>query len=260
MNPHLSTSQEAAALEAVEWLAASCADVLRSNLVSAILHGSLTQGDFRSGKSDLDLLLVVERALTPHQADALVTVVESAALGPAAGVDLLVVTSQAAAAASDEDPARELWVGRWPGPDAELEIEGPDQHVSDNWPEFSESRANGRSLLGPEPCEVLGEVPPERVRANALGHLRRWLGLTDDARNAVLMVIIACRMWRFELTGEHVSKAAAARWALQQDPSLTGVQSALLARTTSHPVTIAPSEVERVLLRVLRDFEGDAPA
>jgi hypothetical protein len=255
----VSDSEEAAALAAAGRLAASCADVLRSSLVSAILHGSLTQDDFRPGKSDLDLLLVVEGPLTQQQADGLIKAVESTDVGPAAGVDLLVVTRRAAAAVSDEDPGRELSVGRWPG-DEQVEIEGPEEHVSDTWPEFSEARANGRSLLGREPRGVIGDVPAERVRANSLGHLRRWLGLTDDAPNAVFMVITACRMWRYGLTGEHVSKTAAARWALEQDPSLTGVRSAFSARTTSHPGTIAPSEVEEVLLRVLRDLEAEASA
>jgi hypothetical protein len=254
----VSTSDEAAALAAVEQLAASCADVLQSSLVSAILHGSLTQDDFRPGMSDLDLLLVVKRALTPHETDALIKAVQTAELGPAAGVDLLVVTRQAAAAAPEEDPGRELWVGRWPGSDEELQIEGPDDHVSDNWPEFSEARANGRSLAGAEPREVIGAVPAERVRANSLGHLRRWLGLTDDSPHAVLMVMTACRMWRFELTGQHVSKTAAARWALERDPSLTGVQGALVARTTSSAEAIAPRRVEDVLLRVLKELERGA--
>jgi predicted nucleotidyltransferase len=253
MNTHVSNGEVKAALAAVQRLAASCADVLESSLVSAILHGSLTQDDFRPGESDLDLLLVVERTLTSHQSGALIKVVEEAALGPAGGIDLLVVTRQAAAA-SEDDPDRELLVGRWLDLDEELEVEGPDERVSDNWPEFSEARKNGRSLLGPPPREVIGEVPPGRVRANSLGHLRRWVGLTDDEPNAAFMVITACRMWRFELTGEHVSKTDAARWALEQDPSLTGVQSALSARTTSDSVTITPTEVETVLLRVLGDF------
>jgi hypothetical protein len=66
-------------------------------------------------------------------------------------------------------------------------------------------------------------------------------------------------MWRFELTGDHVSKTAAARWALERDPSLAGVRSALLARTTSRVVAISPAEVESVLLRVLSDLAGDTP-
>jgi hypothetical protein len=246
---------EAAAIAAAEQLTAACADVLESTLDSAILHGSLTQDDFQPGKSDLDLLLVVKRSLTRRQANALINVVESAALGSAAGVDLLVVSSQAAAVASHEDPGRELSLGRWSGPDEQLVIEGPDEHVSDNWPELSEARANGRSLMGLEPREAIGEVPAERVRANSLGHLRRWLGLTDDGAHAAFMVITACRMWRFALTDDHVSKTVAAHWALEQDPSLAGVRRALSARTTSQPATITPSEVEGVLLRVLANHE-----
>ncbi|WP_432476395.1 aminoglycoside adenylyltransferase domain-containing protein [Nocardioides sp. GXQ0305] len=249
-------TDEVAALAAVDDLATACANVLGECLVSAIVHGSLTQDDFRAGKSDLDLLLVVERALTRDQADGLITVVQSTDLGPAAGVDLLVVTRHAAAVRSAQAPARELLVGRWLSPDDEMEVERADEHASDNWPELSEARANGRSLIGPEPQEVIGQVPPERVRANSLGHLRRWLGLIGDTRNAVFMVVTACRMWRFALMGDHVSKTAAARWALEHDPALTAVESALSALTTSQVVTIAPAEVESVLLRVLRDLDS----
>ncbi len=113
--------------------------------------------------------------------------------------------------------------------------------------------------MGPGPGEVIGEVPGHRVRANSVGWLRTWLKLTDDDKNAVHMVLTACRMWRFELTGEHTSKTAAARWALGREPSLTAVDLALLARATSHPRPIAPHDVEDVLRRVLRDLDGDAP-
>jgi predicted nucleotidyltransferase len=254
----VSNTDDVAALRAVEDVARSCAKALGASLMSAIVHGSLTQNDFRPGKRDLDLLLVVERALTHDQADGLIRVVESAALGPAAGIDLLVVTRHAAAVTSARDPARELMVGRWSGSD-EMEIARAEEHVSDNWPELSEARANGRSLIGPSPPEVIGRVPADRVRVNSLGHLRQWLGLTDDARNAIFMVVTACRMWRFQWRGDHVSKTAASSWALEHDPSLTGVRSALSALATSQAVKIAPSEVESVLLRVLRDLEGETP-
>lgn len=251
------SSVEEAAVAAAKRLADSCTDILQTTLVSAVLHGSLTMDDFRPGRSDLDLLIVVERGLTSSEADALVGAVRAADLGPAGGVDLLVVTRRTAETAAD-CPGRELLVGRWPGSGEGLEVEGHDDHVPDLWPELSEARANGRSLLGPEPRDVIGEVPPDRVRANGIGWLRTWLERIDDDKNAVLMVLTACRMWRFELTGEHMSKTDAARWALERDPSLIGVELALSARTTSDAPRIAPREVERVLLRVLRDLEEDA--
>lgn len=251
------SSVEEAAVAAAMRLASSCTDVLRTNLVSVVLHGSLTMDDFRPGKSDLDLLLVVERGPTSSEADGLVGAVRAADLGPAGGVDLLVVTRRTAETPADH-PARELLVGRWPGSGEELEVEGHDDHVPDLWPELSEARANGRSLLGPEPRDVIGEVPHDRVRANGIGWLRTWLERIDDDKNAVHMVLTACRMWTFQLTGEHTSKTFAARCALERDPSLTGVELALSARTTLDAPRIPPREVERVLLRVLRDLEGDA--
>ena len=250
------TSAEDAALVAVQRLADTCADILGANLVSAILHGSLTTDDFRPGESDLDLLLVIESRLTSAQADALVEAVRAADLGPAAGIDLLVVTRQVAAAPADA-PARELAVGYRPGA-GDWDVDGRDDHVSDVWPELSEARAHGRSLVGPEPRDVLGEVPRDRVRDNGTAWLRSWLGLTDDEENAVYMVLTACRMWRFAVTGEHTSKSAAARWALEQDPPQRGVELALAARTTSAAPRITPQQVEEVLLRALRDHEGGA--
>jgi hypothetical protein len=169
-----------------------------------------------------------------------------------------VVTRRAAEVPADH-PSRELLVGRWPGSGQELEIEDRDDHVPDLWPELSMARANGRSILGPEPREVIGEVPVDRVRANGVGWLRAWLERTDDEENAVHMVLTACRIWRFAVGGEHSSKTAAARWALERDPSLTAVERALSARTTVGAPRIRPREVERVLLRVLRDPEVGAP-
>jgi predicted nucleotidyltransferase len=248
------SSVEEEAMAAVKRLAESCASSLQSSLVSAILHGSLTMDDFQPGASDLDLLLVVERPLTPNEADALIGTVRAADLGPAAGVDLLVVTRRTAETPTD-DPGLELLVGRWPGSRAELEVEGPDDHVEDLWPELSEARANGCSLVGLEPREVIGEVPIDRVRANGARWLRTWLERIEDDENAVHMVLTACRMWRFELTGEHTSKTDAARWALERAPSLVGVEVALSARTTSETPRIAPRDIETVLRRVLRDVE-----
>jgi len=252
------SSAEEAALVAVKRLADSCTDILQTTLVSAILHGSLTLDDFQPGASDLDLLLVVERGHTPSETDALVGTVRAAYLGPAGGIDLLVVTRRTAEVPADH-PSRELLVGRWPGPGEGLEVEPRDDHVPDVWPELSMARAKGRSILGPEPREVIGEVPVDRVRANGIGWLTTWLERTDDAENAVHMVLTACRIWRFAVDAEHSSKTGAARWALERDPSLTGVEQALTARTTVDAARITPREVDRVLRRVLRDVEEGAP-
>ncbi len=249
------SSTEVAAIEAATRLADVCDGILHETLVGAILHGSLTMDDFQPGTSDLDLLLVVERGLTSSEADALVEAVRGADPGPAGGVDLLVVTRRTAATPGD-CPRLELLVGLRHGAGAEVEVEGQADQAPDLWPELSEARANGRSLLGQEPRVVIGEVPFDRVAENGMGWLRTWLERTDDHNNAAHMVLTACRMWRFQVTGEHTSKTDAARWAWDRDPSLIGVERALAARTTSEAALISADEVARVLNRVLRDLNG----
>jgi len=253
------SSVEEEAVATVTRLAESCAEILQSSLVSAILHGSLTLDDFQPGTSDLDLLLVVEPGLTANEVSALIEVVGVEDVSPAGGFDLLVVTRESAAAPA-EHPSRELLVGRYPGPVEDLEVELRDDDAPDVWPELSMARANGMALLGAEPREVLNEVPTTLVRAHGIGWLRRWLELADDDENATHMVLTACRIWRFAVQGKHSSKSSAARWALERDPSLTGVSKALSVRTTAKSVRISPDEVETVLLRVIRDVEEGTQA
>lgn len=80
------SSVEEEAVATVKRLANSCTDILQTTWVSAILHGSLTVHDFRPGRSDLDLLLVVERGLTSREADALVGAVRRPESVRAAGM------------------------------------------------------------------------------------------------------------------------------------------------------------------------------
>jgi Phosphotransferase enzyme family/Domain of unknown function (DUF4111) len=57
--------------------------------------------------------------------------------------------------------------------------------------------------------------------------LARWESLTADTAYAALMVLTACRIWRFSAEGRHCSKRAAGSWALTPDPSLAAVRDAL---------------------------------
>src|SRR5690348_6356542 len=63
-------------------------------------------------------------------------------------------------------------------------------------------------------------VPPRWLTDRGRYWLSTWLSRTDDAENAAFMVVTACRIWYLAVEGGHCSKAAAARWALAQAPSL----------------------------------------
>ena len=247
----MTDADERVAVAAVERLAASCVAVLETSVVSTILHGSLTLGDFQRDRSDLDLLIVVEGPLTESEAEALVAVVRDADPGPARGIDLLVVTRASAAL---PEASLELQVGRGHG-STELEVGRRDADVPDLWAELSMARADGRALQGAEPREVIGDVPSAAVRVRGVHWLTRWLDLTDDEKNASFMVLTACRIWRFVAEGEHSSKSAAARWALERDPTLVAVEQALARRLGTAHRSPDPHDVRRVLETVLHQVE-----
>jgi hypothetical protein len=110
------------------------------------------------------------------------------------------------------------------------------------------------AFKGVAPEAVIGPVPGECVLAVADQQLAAWERLTDDADHAELMVLTTCRIWRFAVERVHCSKVAAARWALERDPSLGAVEDALRRRTIDAAVPIGGEAVGRVLAHVRREL------
>jgi hypothetical protein len=222
--------------------------------LAAILHGSLATGEYVAGRSDVDLLLVVERPLSDAQAGALLEALRAVdQAGPP--LDFRVVTS-AVAASPTSSPPLELYFGRHPGEPDEIETHSPGE--PDLVVEFWAARRNGRSLCGAEPCEVIGPVPDEWIVGYGLSLLDRWRALADDDANAELMVLTACRIWHFAAVGEIASKSAAAAWALIQVPTLAAIPAALRRRAGEAGVAITAAEVADVLAAARRAADVDA--
>lgn len=231
------------ALSFANALAAALARVLGDILDSVILHGSLALGDYEPGRSDIDVLAVVERPLTDGEIEVARAVVFRLASRAPTVVDLRVVT-RAAAAAPTRAPAMELYVrARGSGTTTvETRVAGePDLVV-----ELSIAREIGRTLLGCDPATVIGTVPDGWVVQYSDELLAQWEHLTDDPKHAELMVLTACRIWRFTTEGTYCSKSAAARWAVERDPSLTAVAGAL-RRRNEPDATVEPAEIARLL-------------
>lgn len=244
-----------AAVEVAERVAERCASILGANLRSAALYGSLVAGDFIPGISDIDLLMVVDAALTASDVTALEEVVRATDLATASGMDVHVVTS---AVASDPatSAALALHIGRYDN-SCLVQVEHDVADEPDLLAELSLARATARRLLGEEPREVLGMVPPERVRERGRYWLTTWQSRTDDDSSAALMVLTACRIWHFAVTGAHASKVEAGRWALETNPSLTAVTQALRRHTTDPTAPIDEAGIKAVLAAVLND-SGEA--
>lgn len=214
-----------------------------------ILHGSLVLGDYVPGRSDVDLLLVVNRPLTDAQHDELSRTVESKEADARGRVDLRVVTS---ATAGDPVPLPplEAYVAIHPGRPLHAERRIPAER--DLVIELSVCRAHGRSLVGAEASSLIVEVPDEWVVAVGDAQLADWQAIGDDPDYAEHTVITTCRIWRFAVERRHCSKAAAAEWALERGPSLEVVRRALDLR---HGVTAEPLDPKLVadLLSVARE-------
>jgi predicted nucleotidyltransferase len=218
--------EERAALTAAELLADSLTDIVGAATRSVILHGSLSSGGFRPGRSDIDVLAVIDGGLADAQAAALERLVRQADTGSAVGIDVHVVTSEVAGAPA-RAPSLELHIGRYEGSSIELEVERRVAASPDLPAELSMALADGRALHGAVPREAIAPVPADWIVDRGRHWLLTWRSLTDDAENAAFMVLTACRIWRFALESVHCSKAQAAQWALDRDPSLTAIRQAI---------------------------------
>jgi predicted nucleotidyltransferase len=249
---------EAARLSALAFadgLATRCTDALGDAVLSTILHGSLTLGDFTPHRSDIDLLVIVGNPLSDDELAALRDAVAAAGGDAPRRVDLRLVT-RTTAAVPPRRPRMEAEFTFRPGQSIGVETGFAEPDLV---PEFSIARAHGRNLVGRPPEAVIGPVPGERVLEVADRQLAAWERLTDDADHAELMVLSACRIWRFAVEGVHCSKAAAARWALEREPAIGVVEDALRQRTVDPAVSIGSESVGRVLAHVRRELRRGAP-
>ncbi|MEU8054064.1 MULTISPECIES: aminoglycoside adenylyltransferase domain-containing protein [Micromonospora] len=242
---------EVAVLAAAKQLARSSSDIIGPRLRSAILYGSLATGQFVSGHSDIDLLLITDGTLADTEVDALEALVRQIDLAEASGIDLHVVTADVARTPT-QAPIMELHVGRYERSSIGVEIERRTQ--SPDLPtELAMARADGYALIGMEPSNVIEPVPPPWIRERGRHWLTTWQSRIDDAEEAAFMVLTACRIWRFGVEGVHCAKTQAAEWALDRNPSLTAVRQALRQYGAEPAAPLDEDAIAQVLDIALRE-------
>jgi predicted nucleotidyltransferase len=234
-----------AALRFAEELARACAGALGETVAGVILHGSLTLGAYLPGRSDVDLLVVVQDPLTDAQLAALTEALAGHRPQAPGPVDLRLVTRQVAASPTPAPPL-EAYLRLTLTSGVRLE-ERRHPGERDLAVELSVCRAHGRSLLGAAPAELIGEVPDRWVVAAGDAQLADWQAIGDDPPYAELTVLTACRVWRFAEEGRHSSKTATAQRALGRDPTLGVVGDALRRRHGDPAARIDPAQVARLL-------------
>ncbi|TVR53831.1 MAG: GNAT family N-acetyltransferase [Spirochaetaceae bacterium] len=207
----------------IETLLSGFERILAGTLAGVYVHGSLAFGCFNPASSDIDLLVVTERRITPSEKRALVEELLGVSLSPHP-VEISFL------AASDIAP----W--RHPAP--------YDLHFSEDWREryrkalsdgswagwsspagtdddlaahIVVTRETGLTLHGRPPVLVLPEVPYEDVAASIRSDLA-W-AIDRAAENPVYLVLNACRASAFFTERKILSKRDGARWALGSMPT-----------------------------------------
>ncbi len=197
------------------------------SLIAVYLHGSAAAGELRP-RSDVDLLAVIDQPIACEARESLIAgLMEISGRyphDPRGRHPLELIVFLRAELYPPGYPARcELIYGEWLR--GRYEAGEKAEPVCD--PELTlvlaHARQQAKSLLGPSPNELLPAILRSHIR-RAIGDLLPALveTLHEDERNVLLTL---ARMWRTAVTGEWVSKDAAAEWAAALLP---GEQAALL--------------------------------
>jgi hypothetical protein len=221
----------------LEALAAEVAAVVGERLVGVYAHGSLLLGGYLPERSDIDVLVVVEDAITSPEQEALASRLSEESLPcPAVGLELSVVT-RASAAAPNARPAFELHMTTAPEDRKVVDGHG---HPGDL--DLVLHFAVCRRL----DADVFAEVPRQLVLAQVADELT-WAAEHNPTEYAVLN---ACRAWRYAVEGSLVSKVDGGRWAEARlegpDPAL--VRAALASQQGEASSDLDPDVVRAFLV------------
>ena len=195
----------------LEEIARRLVDSLGDRLLGVSAIGSYAMGAYVPGRSDLDVLVVIDRPLTVADWDAVVDLCSHESLPcPARKLELVAYT-RPQVAAPRRNQRWELNLNTGPG----VNSAGFDP-MAESWHWFvldlAQAREHAVPLYGPHPHELVGEVKEELV-ADALSASVAWYALHEPGPD---LVLAAARAWRWNAEREWVPKPEAWRWVSER--------------------------------------------
>ena len=194
---------------------------LAKSLAAVYLHGSAVAGELRPS-SDVDLLVVIDQPMTSKVrrclASELMEISGRYPFNPEGRRPLEVIVFLRSALTEPIYPARSEFIyGEW----LRHEYEAGESSEPACDPELTlvlaQSRQEAKPLVGPDANELLPAIPKSDIRRAIRDVLPALIEtLQGDERNVLLTL---ARMWRTTVTGEFVSKDAAADWAATRLPA-----------------------------------------
>jgi hypothetical protein len=221
--------------------------VLGDDLVGVYAGGSFALGDYRPGRSDLDVAVVSRGPLARETKGAIADALRHETLPcPARGLELVVYTESAVRSGTGE-PGYELNLNTGRGMPFVLSFAPEGEPL---WYAIDRAvvREHGVPLAGPPPADLFARIPRDLLLPRVSESVRwyaehTWAG-TDDA------VLNACRAWRWATEGTWSSKSDAGEWAAGRAEDRALVEDALTTRVDGGRLDDA--RVARFLAGVLR--------
>jgi hypothetical protein len=184
--------------------------VLHDRLIGVYGLGGLAYGDYRHGRSDLDVYVVVRISLDANEKLAIADGCSHGALPcPARQLEMVVISAQAARHPTST-PRWELNLNT--GADRTDHVGLDPAAEPSHWfvLDLAIARQCGVALLGPPASELVG-VPQVDDIQRAQSEAVAWYARNEMPAETVAA---ACRAWHWLATGTFAAKRTAARWAL----------------------------------------------
>jgi aminoglycoside adenylyltransferase-like protein/nucleotidyltransferase-like protein len=189
-------------------------DLFGAALVGVYVGGSYALGDYRRGRSDLDLAGVVESRVPARLRElAIERLLPEAARCPTRGLELVIYRSATVRSGSVQ-PDFELNLNAGPGMPVRVD-HGTAAAGQGHWFPIDRSilAQAGMPLLGPPAGEVFSPIAPKALVPVLVDSIRWHRAHPERPSDSVLN---ACRSLRFATEGRWSSKSAAGRWAVNR--------------------------------------------
>ena len=198
---------------------------LGESIQTIYLFGSAVYGGLKP-LSDIDLLVTVDAPLKKSTREALMLDLLSMSAYP--GTDAkrraleITVLARQDVVPWRHPVRRQLQFGEWLREDIKGGIFEPPMLDHDLTLLLTQVRQRSIALRGPEAHDFFDEVPVADVQRSLLETLSQWTAEPDWKGDEVNIVLTLVRIWYTAMTGNIVSKDAAADWALQRLPDALG--------------------------------------
>lgn len=235
-------------------------EILGDNIAGVYVHGSIAFGCFHPEKSDIDFLVVTEKAPDLLQKQRMIRVLmDMAPEAPQKGFEMSVVLRENCRSFVHPTPYElhysiahhEAYASDMLGHLERLHGVDPDLAAH-----FTVARAVGIALVGPEPAEIFAPVPWEAYWDSIRGDVKS--AADDVLENPVYVALNLCRVLAAKREGVVLSKAQGGRWGLANLPQAwhLPVRAALKAYETGKGCDCEAQLMRNFAAMMLRQIDG----